>query len=231
MDGHTCYIIGAGEHYGKPPKPDIEDLVIAADGGYTYLDSLGIIPDLIIGDFDSLDAAVDTHGVRVKRLPTDKDDTDTYAAIKEGWNGGFRHFLIYGGCGGRIDHTIANIQCLAYLAHSGGIGYLVDKDVVMTVIYNDSFILPEQACGTASVFAYGDTARGVSIEGLKFTLDDETLSNTYPIGVSNSFMGTGAVITVTDGMLLITYPRDIQRPATKDDDLSNEGLTSEGNVS
>ena len=95
MNGHECYIIGAGDFFGLREIPDDSDYVIAADAGYEYCRKNNIIPDLVLGDFDSLGAA--PKHPNVMQLPVEKDDTDTVFAIKTGLEKGYRHFYIYGG--------------------------------------------------------------------------------------------------------------------------------------
>jgi len=200
----TCRIFGAGEYYGLLPTLPPDDFVIAADGGYSYLAAHGIQADIVIGDFDSLD--LPPTGENVITLPKDKDDTDMLAAIKAGISRGFNTLYIYGGTGGRIDHTLANIQCVAYLAQLGYRGYLMGSDTAITAIHNGSIAFSATASGTISIFSHSNVAEGVSITGLKFSVSNVTLSNTFPIGVSNEFVGEESKIEVTSGTLIITYP-------------------------
>ncbi len=212
-----CYIFGAGEHYGPPPVPTSGDLVIAADGGLIYLEHHDLAPDLVVGDFDSLPKKP-TSGVKTVVLPKEKDDTDMVAALREGKNRGYRMFHIYGGTGGRLDHTLANIQCIADLAQKGFQGYLFDRDTVITAIHNrdmvinndnDKITFPATARGTVSAFAHTELCAGVYERGLKYPLTDATLTNTYPLGVSNEFTGVNSEISVREGTLIVIYPRRI----------------------
>ena len=109
MNGHECYIIGAGDFFGLRETPDDSDYVIAADAGYANCKEKHIIPDLVLGDFDSLGSA--PKHPNVIELPVEKDDTDTMYAIKLGLEKGYRRFYLYGALGGkRPDHTIANLR-------------------------------------------------------------------------------------------------------------------------
>jgi len=209
MRENICFIYGAGEHYAEPPMPDAGDIVIAADGGYAYLMRYNIPINLIVGDFDSLGFIPDKEDTIT--LPQIKDDTDMAAALQAGWNSGFRIFHIYGGTGGRLDHTLANIQCLANLAECGGRGFLFDKETVITAIHNDTISFPVTAKGIVSVFAHSDTAAGVYESGLKYSLEDATLSNTSTLGISNEFIGEPGSIAVREGTLIIIYPKGIER--------------------
>lgn len=205
-----CYIFGAGEYHAPSSiQPSSDDLVIAADGGYVFAKQCKITVDLVLGDFDSL-PALPPEDTETVVLPPEKDDTDMVAALREGWLRGFRTFHIYGGTGGRLDHTLANIQCIAALACHGGRGYLYDRDVIITAICNDSIAFPASSKGTISVFCHSETATGVFETGLKFPLANATLSNTYPLGISNEFTGVPSSISVQNGTLVILYPKNIQ---------------------
>lgn len=204
---NVCAIFGAGEVFAPRIKIKPDDLVIAADGGYEKALRFGFEPKAVIGDFDSGKMPENTSA-HVIKLNRDKDDTDMLAAIKLGLRRGFRTFCIYGGVGGRLDHTAANFAALAYLNAFGAQGYLVDSDSVATVITDGKFTVPKNSVGYVSVFAYGGAAEGVTLENVKFPLDSATLTPDFPIGVSNEPSGTGAPkISVKTGSLLIFFPR------------------------
>lgn len=207
--GHTkrCVIIGAGDG-ASPKKSDIhtDDFVIAADGGYTKCKSLGMIPDLAVGDWDSLGAAPSDCPIAV--LPEEKDDTDTLAAIRIGLEKGCEEFHIYCGTGGRrFDHTVANMQCLVFLSKKNCKGYLYGENMVITAITNTSAKFPKTAKGDISIFAADGTAQGVTETGLKYSLENAVVTSDFPIGVSNAFTGQPSKISVTDGTLYIIFPR------------------------
>ncbi len=179
-------------------------LIIAADGGLAHCRKLGIRPDIILGDFDSL--GYTPEGAQV--FPTEKDDTDAMLAIKTGLAAGCKSFVIYGGLDGeRLDHTLANYQALQYLADRGARGTLVGIHYMATVIENDSLCFPPRKEGILSVFCMGKDARGVDIEGLHYPLRDGVLTAGFPLGVSNHFTGGAARISVKDGSLLILWQR------------------------
>ena len=99
-----CFIFAAGTYYGLRERPQTGDLVLAADAGYLACRQAGITPDLLLGDFDSMDQPADFD--HVCRVPVEKDDTDTMLAVKTGLEQGCGEFYIYGGTGGRrLDHT------------------------------------------------------------------------------------------------------------------------------
>lgn len=208
MTGKNCCIFGAGEHFGTPAELPPDSFIIAADGGYDYLRGIGITPDLVIGDFDSLGAPPDGKNVLI--LPQVKDDTDMAAAIREATGRSFSQLHIYGGTGGRLDHTLANIQCLADLAGKGAVGYLYDRDAVITAISGgDAISFPEDSSGYVSAFAHTDSVLGVYERGLKYGLTDATLVSRIPLGVSNEFTGAAAEISIRSGILIVIYPRGV----------------------
>ena len=211
-----CYIAGAGE-FCENRLPAYGDYIIAADAGYAVLSQYGIIPDLIVGDFDSLDKypqllkTLSGHP-NVIQSPVEKDDTDMMLAVRKGLELGFKSFIINGGLGGRLDQTYANIQILAYIAENDASGILYGQEMNVTAVRNSKIeLFPDKLqTGIISVFCHGDKAEGVTIKGLKYPLKDAALNCTYPIGISNEILGNNAVISVREGVLIIIYPADIR---------------------
>ncbi len=196
----TCYIVGAGDFYGNP-APAEGDLVIAADGGYLALRERGIKPSLLIGDFDSLDTL--PEDIEAIRFPIKKDETDMHLAYLEGRRRGYKNFKIYGGVGGRADHTFANYCLLSYIASQGDTAFLYGRGSVAYVIHNNTTRVTGRNGKSISVFAFGGAARGVTIKGLMYELRDGILTPDFPLGVSNSFIGEVGEVSVRDGSLLI----------------------------
>ncbi len=194
-----CCIVGAG------PSPAViveNSFIIAADGGLDKLKKMDVNPDLIIGDFDSLKSA--PCGENVIYFPTEKDDTDTLLAVKKAISLGYRSLYISGGIGGRLDHTVANIQALNYASEHGAAAFLCG-DNETAVISCESIEVRSECRGKISVFCIGETAEQVCIEGLKYQTKDEVITNSFPIGVSNEFIGRSAKISHSSGKLLIIW--------------------------
>ena len=204
----VCHVFGAGEFSGPVPVVDSRDIVIAADGGFTILKQLGLVADYIIGDFDSL-PEIPPHK-NIVRLPEQKDITDMRAALALGLEKGFREFSIYGGTGGRFEHTLANLQCIAWLSQNDARGYLRDERKTVTAITNGSIFFGRETRGYISIFAHTDIAKGVFLVGLKYPLTDATVTNIFPIGVSNEFTGIDSSVTVHDGTIIVVYPPGIK---------------------
>ncbi len=190
------------------------DFLLAADGGLVHLEALGLTPDGILGDFDSLGYV--PEGARV--FPVEKDDTDAMLAVRQGLALGYQEFLLYGSLDGpRLDHTIANFQTLQYLCDRGAQGALIGNTYIATVVKNGTVRFPA-ASGILSVFCMGADARGVTLTGLQYPLDNATLTAGFPLGVSNHFQGP-ATVTVKDGSLLLLFDRQVGLPEVYHADL------------
>ena len=195
-----CYIVGAGEFYGTF-TPLEDDLVIAADGGYNSLKKRDIRCDLLIGDMDSINEL--PEHIEIIRHPIEKDETDMHLAYLEGYRRGYRDFAIYGGVGGRADHTFANYCLLSYIRGNSCHATLYDKACKAYVIKNEVTRVVGKPQKAISIFAFGGEARGVNLKGLYYELNDGNLAPDFPLGVSNHFTDKPAEISVSDGTLLI----------------------------
>jgi len=206
-----CIIIAAGDLTVSELSVNESDFVIAADGGIGYCGMLNVEPDIVLGDFDSLSdderKAVEKLKCevpeRIITLSADKDDTDTMAAVRLGLEKGYRDFRIYGGTGGsRLDHTIANIQSLLFIKNHDAAGYIMDGNGMIFIIKNETVDFRENMQGIMSLFSLSEKSEGVTISGMKYPLNDYTLTNDFPIGVSNKFIGMPASVTVKNGEVL-----------------------------
>lgn len=198
-----CVIIGGGECSVDFLKADISDsdYVICADGGYDYAASAGVSPDLLIGDFDSIKEIPDFRNII--RLPVEKDITDCEAAFNEGRNKGYTSFVVFGGTGGRFEHTYANISLMANAVKQGFDFSVVDEKHHFRCIYNSSLSIPYRENTQISVFAFGGDAKGVTEKGFHYPLDNAVLKPLVPLGISNDITDDYGEISVKDGLLLI----------------------------
>ena len=200
----TCIVFCAAEfdHLLAPIPEDA--LVIAADGGLVHTQKLGISPDVILGDFDSLGYVPADSRV----YPVEKDDTDAMLAIRLGLERGCDRFWLYGALDGpRLDHTVANFQTLAFLACHGARGWLIGKDYVITVASRETLHFSAENTGILSLFCLGSDISDLSIRGLKYPLEHGSLTASFPLAVSNAFLGVPASVTVGDGLLLAMWDR------------------------
>ena len=199
-----CIIFCAGGFDTLASPIEKEDMVIAADGGVHHTAALGITPQNVLGDFDSLGYI--PAGAEV--FPIEKDDTDAMLAIKKGLALGCDEFILYGSLDGdRLEHTVANFQALQYLADRGAKGVLVGLHQIVTLIQNESVSFPAHFDGYLSVFCMGADATGVSIRNLHYNVENTILTAGFPLGVSNRFVGKEATINVENGSLLLIWER------------------------
>ena len=197
-----CCVIGAGE-MGSPVLPP-KRFVICADAGLRHAQRLRIEPDLIVGDFDSLGET--PQGEHVIVHPSVKNETDMLLAVQCGIERGFRSFLLFGAMGGRLDHTLGNIEVLRYLSSKGCRAKIIGvKQCAAVLTDGETFSFEPRETGFFSVFSLSDCCEGVSIRGAKYELDNYTLLPLYTRGVSNEFCGSGVEIGVKKGSLLLIW--------------------------
>ena len=200
-----CLIITGGEF--APFAPPVEgEYVIACDRGYEHARRAGIRPDLVVGDLDSCRVELES-GVPLRRLPVEKDDTDTMSALRLALSEGFRDIRLVCALGGRLDHLLANLQSLAFAAARGASVRIESPDTEIRTLRNGSLRLPRREGYSLSVFAVDGVCRGLCIRGAKYTLEDAELRPDFPLGASNEWSAEEAEITLRAGTLLIVESR------------------------
>ena len=206
-----CVIIGGatiGDYGTVSAKLRQDDYMIYCDCGLRHMDGLGAEPDLIVGDFDSYsNPEFDTETIV---LPCEKDDTDTVFAVKEALRRGFEDFLLIGVVGERLDHTLGNVSILLMLDSEGKVGTIIDDYSEMEIvsdrcgkpcIIDDSYVY-------FSLINISGTARGVTIRGAKYPLENAEITCEYQYGVSNEVLpGCTAEVSVGEGRLLLVKVR------------------------
>lgn len=198
-----CVIIGAG-----PVEPEQKklllpsDYVIACDAGYLNARTLGVVPDLIVGDFDS---APRPEGENLVVLPAEKDDTDTHYAARLAVEKGFEQVLILGVLGGaRLDHSLAAIAAGLWLAKQGPEVTIAGRGAVLRYVLPGRPVKVEHAPHAYfSLFPLEGTAEGVSITGAKYPLQNARLVPDATLGASNETMPGGTEVRVERGSLLL----------------------------
>lgn len=199
-----CVIIGGGDCSAEILKKNIsaDDFIICADSGFDIATESGFAPDLLIGDFDSIKAV--PENVCIITLPVEKDVTDTVAAFNEGVERGFNSFILFGGTGGRFEHTFANISLMANTSKSGITFEIIDNKHIFRSITNSSIKIKHKENQQVSVFAFGDRAFGVTLKGFHYPLWDYTLDPfNGALGTSNHIVEDYGEISVSNGTLII----------------------------
>lgn len=199
-------------HTGCSAKIKNKDIyVVVADGGLKFLLKNGMLPDFFVGDLDSVELEGYLkdiwNDIPKKIVPVEKDDTDMALAVAKAYEKGYRNILLYGGCGGaRISHTLANIQMMSFYAKKGCSLQMLGDGVRLEILHNASKTLSAAMKGSISVICLSDIAEGVTIQGLKYEYTG-ALTSDRTLGVSNSFVGKDAMVSVENGTLLLVYER------------------------
>ena len=201
MNKGLCVIISGGEYCDLPGELRKSDYVIACDRGWQYAAKMGLRPDWIVGDFDS--APPPETDVPVTRVPTRKDDTDTMLAARRAADLGYRDVALVCAFGGRLDHTLANLQTAAWLVARSTRVRLIGADTDARAFTKGTERFPRRDGYSLSVFALSDRCEGVTVHGTKYECENETLTNGFPLGVSNIWASDTAEISVESGILLV----------------------------
>lgn len=199
----VCYIVGGGDFAIDRFYPGKNDCIIAADSGLVYIEEAGYHPHWIVGDFDSL--GYRPRGENIICHPAEKDDTDVALAAEVALEKGYDTIFFFGLTGGRLDHTLANLQLLTHLCQKGIKVFCFCPDCMITAVTEGKLQFTEEYFGTISVFAATGQAQGVNLQGLKYPLENATLTNDRALGVSNEFMGCRASVSVEKGVLWVMW--------------------------
>ncbi len=201
-----CWIFGSGPIYDYSFYNIPEGaFIIAADGGLKHLSALELRPDIILGDFDSYDGEL-PGDCEIMTVPSRKDDTDMMLAVKTALARGYKEITLCGSLGGRLDHTIANIQTLEYISERGGKGRLLSEDNTVTFQKAGRERYPAAEGFYFSVFSFTDETV-VTTRGTKYDLTDYRLTRSFPLGVSNEITAAYAEAEVKNGILLVVFSK------------------------
>lgn len=211
MQKKRCIIFAGAEMKSiSDLQIDSETFIICADGGYENALKFGVKPDIAMGDFDT----IDSNSVKVCEkvvYPPEKDDTDTMIAVKTALERGYDDITITGGLGGRLDHTIANIQTLVYISEHGADGRIMGDDDSVMILKNSSGIYERREGYKFSLFSMTEKSSGITTKGLKYNLDNGELKYSFPLGVSNEIISESCEIEIKNGILLIIFSKDMNQ--------------------
>lgn len=193
-------------------------VLIASDRGIMVLEELGLIPDYLVGDFDSGEHEVvekyrslfETEGRPIiKGFQPEKDETDTALAVSLALGLSPSEILILGGTGTRLDHTLANVGLLMQILERGVKGYLCDEYNLIS-LHDEDLSLAYRKCSYPffSLLAFGGPVSDLRIQGAKYELDAYTLFPDDGLCVSNEFLGKKVNISFKEGRLLLFQTAD-----------------------
>jgi thiamine pyrophosphokinase len=187
-----------------------DDALIAADGGTRHILALGLLPTVVIGDLDSLEAEnrqrLEEAAVGIRQYPADKDETDLELAFNYALEAGYRTILIIAALGGRLDQTLANLSLLSDPRLSTFDARL-DDGVEEAFFVRKRVAIAGNPGDTVSLLPWGVPAEGVTTKGLRWPLHAETLHPAKTRGVSNEMLGEGAAVSLQSGLLLVIHRR------------------------
>jgi thiamine pyrophosphokinase len=209
MQSRICYIFAGAPGAGCGDLSFSENrYVICADGGLALAKRLRIKPDCAVGDFDTYKGSI-PEDCEVIKYPAQKDDTDTMIAAKLAIDRGFKHIVICGGIGGRLDHTVANIQTLRYIMKHGAFGELAGDGNFACLQGPGVKVYNRKKGYYFSMFALEKECSGITATGFKYPLKNAALSSSFPLGISNEIIGRSGVVSLEKGILLIIFSRDM----------------------
>lgn len=194
-------VIFVGGVFFAPQKMEDNDFVIACDFGYSHAVRCGVRPDLLVGDFDSYHGTLPSEIPRLD-LPVEKDDTDTMAAVRYAVDSGFSELVLCCAMGGRLDHFLGNIQAATFAAAHGLRVFMADDESELMFLSDGEAEIPFSPNRSLSLLSLTDLCEDVCIHGAKYELDHATLTNKFPMGISNEWRGK-VHLSVGKGVLLV----------------------------
>lgn len=185
--------------------------ICCADGGYRHAQTLGLVPDQYIGDYDSAPRP-DPAGKEQIVLPVVKDQTDTEAALDWLLSQGHREILILGGLGGRVDHTMGNLMLLSKGTAAGASLTLLDGQNLVTFLSGPAtYPVPDCPYPFLSLLPWTDTVQGVTVTGCQYPLENAVLTRDNTLGISNQITGPNPSVSIVSGDLLVIRSRDVDK--------------------
>ena len=192
-------------------KPEKGDLVIAADAGYLTAQKMGITPDVLLGDFDTLGVENIPEGIECLRVPAEKNDTDTQLAVSTAIERGAKEITIIGGVSGRLDHTLSTLSILEDLWERKNdriYAILTDGKNRVRFLRNSGTILPRSQYRYFSLIAADPLVKGVTLEGCKYPLKNGRISRRHQWAVSNEITGNCALVEISRGGVWVVESMD-----------------------
>lgn len=184
---------------------DDNTMIIAADSGYEVCSKLDLPINYIVGDFDSLGYI--PNDKNVKSCKKEKDDTDTTIAVKYAIDNNIKDIIIFGGLGKRIDHSISNIQTLAFINAHNAKGIIITKNDIFRILPSGIYKIKKREGYSLSLFSYSESVENLTLKGVQYTLNNYKMKYNEPIGVSNVIVEDECEISFTDGLLMVIESR------------------------
>ena len=190
------------------------DCIIGVDRGLEFCYRNRIVPQYILGDFDSIDPEVirwyrSQEEIPIREYKPEKDATDTRMGLELAMELGSDRIFLLGATGGRLDHYMGNLQSLIVPAKCHKEAWILDEQNAVTVLWDSRTIKKRCAFGKyISFFSMGDEVRGITLSGFKYPLKDYNMTNFDGIGVSNELAEDTALVEFRQGYLLMVMSKD-----------------------
>ncbi|MBR2010137.1 MAG: thiamine diphosphokinase [Clostridia bacterium] len=197
------YVGGGIDPASITERPQKEDMTLAADSGWNNAELLGVTPQILLGDFDSIGRDTLPKAEEILQVPPEKDRTDTQLAVDLALSRGANDFVLIGGLSGRLDHTLSNLSVLEYLAERGAHAVMTDGFNRVRFLRNTGALIARSAYTYLSFIVVGEVAKGVSVDGCKYPLKNAKLKRACQYAVSNEITGNCALVEVRHGALLV----------------------------
>jgi thiamine pyrophosphokinase len=184
-------------------KPREDDLLIAADGGWHNAKALGVTPEVLLGDFDSIGGGELPRAKEILQVPPEKDRTDTQLAVDLALSRGADDIVIIGGLSGRLDHTLSNLSILEALFERRVYAVMEDGFNRARFLRNTGALLARTPYPYVSLLLVDGVAKGVTVKGCKYEVENAKLERTCQCAVSNEITGNCALVEVRRGALYV----------------------------
>lgn len=206
----ACIILnGKSENYNNIKEivaKNKYDYIICADGGANHIYNMDIVPDYIIGDLDSVDSSIVNYyknlNVKFERFPSKKNETDTELCIYLAKNLKVKEIDFYFALGGRIDHTIANINLLYFVKSIGMIPTIISEKEIIQIAINEEIEIKGNIGDTVSVIPLSGDAKGVTLTNFEYPLEEYDMKFYLPLGISNVMLENKCRVKVNEGSLI-----------------------------
>ncbi|WP_296645198.1 thiamine diphosphokinase [Romboutsia sp. 13368] len=183
------------------------DYIICSDGGANHTYKMNIVPDYIIGDLDSIEENIikyyKSKNVKFDKFPTKKDETDTELSIWLANKLNAKKVDLIGALGGRIDHTIANINLLYYIRNKNIIPKIISEKEEVYIAIDEEIIIDGNKGDTISIIPIKGDAKGITLKNLEYPLENGIMDFSRPLGISNIMTKSSCNIKVNEGSIII----------------------------
>lgn len=188
-----------------------EDCLIVVDGALEVTHALGLVPDYIVGDFDTVNQTLLQYYEedKILRHVPEKDQTDTELAVETALSHGYRKLRLFGAVGSRLDHSLANIFLLERIRKQHADAVICNENNRLYFREQDFCINKEEQYGNyVSLLPLTECVKDVTLSGFKYSLDHRDFFRDTTLGISNEIVDEEAVVRFSDGVFIVVESKD-----------------------